>query len=39
MDGGTPGRINRPLAIRARSYCLSEAERRFQAGESDTDLL
>ena len=39
MDGRASGSINRPPAIRARSYCLSEAERRLQAGEGDTDLL
>ena len=27
------------LQYGARSYCLSEAERRLQAGEGDTDLL
>ena len=39
MDGGTPGSVNRPPAIRARSHRLSEAERRLQVGKSDTDLL
>ena len=39
MDGRTTGDIVGPHAVRACHDCLSQAERRFQVCERDTDLL
>ena len=39
MDGRTTGKIVGPHAVRACHDCLSQAERRFQVCERDTDLL
>lgn len=39
MDGRTTGDIVGPHAVRTCHDCLSQAERRFQVCERDTDLL